>query len=145
KLARREVANNRGMSLKSDADLRNLYSHLDPNKETIVYCQSGVRSAETAAVLGKLGFRNVKVYDSSWLGYGQARCAGGGRGVLQCRCAARAAHRHAGEDRQPGKSARRDARASAEIRRRARSIAQYVSDRCRGKIAMQQLLKLTKP
>jgi thiosulfate/3-mercaptopyruvate sulfurtransferase len=69
KLARREVANNRGMSLKSDADLRSLYSQLDANKETIVYCQSGVRSAETAAVLGTLGFRNVKVYDSSWLGY----------------------------------------------------------------------------
>jgi thiosulfate/3-mercaptopyruvate sulfurtransferase len=69
KLARREVANNRGMSLKSETDLRNLYSRLDANKETIVYCQSGVRSAETAAVLGKLGFRNVKVYDSSWLGY----------------------------------------------------------------------------
>ena len=69
KLSRREVANNRGMLLKSDADLRKLYSQLDANKETIVYCQSGVRSAETAAVLGKLGFRNVKVYDSSWLGY----------------------------------------------------------------------------
>jgi thiosulfate/3-mercaptopyruvate sulfurtransferase len=69
KLARREVASNRGMSLKTDADLRKLYSQFDANKETIVYCQSGVRSAETAAVLGKLGFRNVKVYDSSWLGY----------------------------------------------------------------------------
>jgi thiosulfate/3-mercaptopyruvate sulfurtransferase len=69
KLERREVENNRGMSLKSDVDLRGLYSQLDANKETIVYCQSGVRSAETAAVLGTLGFRNVKVYDSSWLGY----------------------------------------------------------------------------
>ena len=57
------------MSLKSDVDLRNLYSRLDANKETIVYCHSDVRSAETAAVLGKLGFSNVKVYDSSWLGY----------------------------------------------------------------------------
>ena len=69
KLARREVANNRGLSLKSDADLRKLYSRLDANKETVVYCQSGVRAAETAAVLDKLGFRNVKVYNSSWLGY----------------------------------------------------------------------------
>jgi len=69
KLARREVANNRGLSLKSDADLRKLYSRLDANKETVVYCQSGVRAAETAAVLDKLGFHNVKVYDSSWLGY----------------------------------------------------------------------------
>jgi thiosulfate/3-mercaptopyruvate sulfurtransferase len=69
KLLRRQVANNRGMSLKSDGDLRKLYAGLDPNKETVVYCQSGVRAAETAAVLEKLGFRNVKVYDSSWLGY----------------------------------------------------------------------------
>jgi hypothetical protein len=35
----------------------------------VVYCQSGVRAAETAAVLETLGFGKVKVYDSSWLGY----------------------------------------------------------------------------
>ena len=29
-----------------------------------------MRAAETATVLAELGFRNVKVYDSSWLGYG---------------------------------------------------------------------------
>jgi thiosulfate/3-mercaptopyruvate sulfurtransferase len=29
-----------------------------------------VRASETATVLSKLGFRNVKVYDSSWLAYG---------------------------------------------------------------------------
>ena len=34
------------MSLKSDADLRKLYSRLDANKETVVYCQSGVRAAD---------------------------------------------------------------------------------------------------
>jgi thiosulfate/3-mercaptopyruvate sulfurtransferase len=69
KLARRIVADNSGMSLKPDDVLRRLYAKLDPHKETIVYCQSGVRAAETATVLAKLGFRNVKVYDSSWLGY----------------------------------------------------------------------------
>lgn len=69
KLARRQVADNSGMSLKPMADLRKLYSGLDPTRETIVYCQSGVRAAETAAVLAQLGFRNVKVYDSSWLVY----------------------------------------------------------------------------
>lgn len=70
KLARRQVADNAGMSLKPDDALRALYSKLDPNKETIVYCQSGVRAAETATVLSQLGFTKVKVYDSSWLGYG---------------------------------------------------------------------------
>ena len=69
RLARRQVADNAGMSLKPMDDLRKLYSGLDPAQETIVYCQSGVRAAETAAVLAQLGFRNVKVYDSSWLVY----------------------------------------------------------------------------
>jgi thiosulfate/3-mercaptopyruvate sulfurtransferase len=58
------------MSLKPRAELQSLYAALDPNKETIVYCQSGIRASETATVLKDLGFNNVKVYDSSWLGYG---------------------------------------------------------------------------
>lgn len=70
KLAQSKVANNAGMSLKPMADLKALYARMDPDKETIVYCQSGVRAAETATVLADLGFRNVKVYDASWLGYG---------------------------------------------------------------------------
>lgn len=70
KLQRRQVAGKDGMSLKPLEGLRALYARLDPQKETIVYCQSGVRAAETATVLQSLGFRNVKVYDSSWLGYG---------------------------------------------------------------------------
>ena len=72
KLARRQVSDNAGMSLKPRDDLKALYAKLDPDKETIVYCQSGVRAAETATVLAELGFRNVKVYDSSWLGYGNS-------------------------------------------------------------------------
>jgi thiosulfate/3-mercaptopyruvate sulfurtransferase len=70
KLARKEVSNNAGMSLKRTADLKQLYSRFDPKKETIVYCQSGARASETAGVLQELGFTDVKVYDSSWLGYG---------------------------------------------------------------------------
>jgi thiosulfate/3-mercaptopyruvate sulfurtransferase len=70
KLARKEVSNNAGMSLKRTADLKQMYSRFDPKKETIVYCQSGARASETAGVLQELGFTNVRVYDSSWLGYG---------------------------------------------------------------------------
>jgi thiosulfate/3-mercaptopyruvate sulfurtransferase len=70
KLARKQITSNAGMSLKSAADLKRLYSRLDPSKETIVYCQSGARASQTAGVLRQLGFTNVKVYDSSWLGYG---------------------------------------------------------------------------
>ena len=46
------------------------YAKLDPNKETVVYCQSGARASETAGVSQQLGFTRVKVYDASWLGYG---------------------------------------------------------------------------
>ena len=69
KLAKKEVKTNVGMSLKSKDELNALYSKLDPNKETVVYCQSGVRAAETATVLQNLGYKNVKIYDSSWLGW----------------------------------------------------------------------------
>jgi thiosulfate/3-mercaptopyruvate sulfurtransferase len=69
KLRRGEVKDTTGMSLKPRGELARLYERLDPAKETIVYCQSGNRAAPTAAVLADLGFKNVKVYDSSWLGY----------------------------------------------------------------------------
>ena len=69
KLARRQVTDNSGASLAPTEQLKSLYAKLDPAKETVVYCQSGVRASETAAVLESLGFRDVKVYDSSWLGY----------------------------------------------------------------------------
>ncbi len=70
KLAKKQVANKDGLALKSRDDLNKLYAKLDPNKETVVYCQSGVRASETAVVMKALGFKKVKVYDSSWLGYG---------------------------------------------------------------------------
>lgn len=72
KLARKLVTNKDGMSLKPRDSLAALYRDLDPGKETIVYCQSGARASETAVVLAELGFTNVRVYDSSWLGYGNA-------------------------------------------------------------------------
>lgn len=72
KLARKQVSNKDGFDLKPVDRLKALYEGLDPGKETIVYCQSGVRASNTAAVLQALGFTNVKVYDSSWLGYGNA-------------------------------------------------------------------------
>ena len=70
KLEKKLVANKDGMNLKPRDQLQALYARLDPGKETIVYCQSGIRASETATVLRHLGFKNVKVYDSSWLGYG---------------------------------------------------------------------------
>jgi thiosulfate/3-mercaptopyruvate sulfurtransferase len=70
KLARRKVSNKDGMNLKPRNELEAMYAGLDKDKETIVYCQSGARSAESAVILHELGFSNVRVYDSSWLGYG---------------------------------------------------------------------------
>jgi thiosulfate/3-mercaptopyruvate sulfurtransferase len=70
KLQRKLVNNKDGMGIKDRAALQQLYAGLDPEKETIVYCQSGGRASETATVLQELGFKNVRIYDSSWLGYG---------------------------------------------------------------------------
>jgi thiosulfate/3-mercaptopyruvate sulfurtransferase len=70
KLQRKQVANKDGMALKSRGALEELYAALDPQKETIVYCQSGARAAETATVLQELGFKDVKIYEGSWLAWG---------------------------------------------------------------------------
>ncbi len=70
KLDKKIVSNKDGMNLKSREELKALYAKLAPEKETIVYCQSGIRASETAVLLKELGFTKVRVYDSSWLGYG---------------------------------------------------------------------------
>jgi thiosulfate/3-mercaptopyruvate sulfurtransferase len=75
KLDKKLVANKDGMNLKSREQLKALYARLSPEKETIVYCQSGIRASETATVLKELGFKKVRVYDSSWLGYGNTLAA----------------------------------------------------------------------
>jgi thiosulfate/3-mercaptopyruvate sulfurtransferase len=69
KLASRQISHREGMALKQQSELRALYAKLDPEKETVVYCQSGVRASETAVILRDLGFTKVKVYEPSWLGY----------------------------------------------------------------------------
>ena len=69
KLRSGAVKDTSGMSLKSREQLLKLYEKLDPNNQIHVYCQSGNRASQTATVLLDLGFRNVKVYDASWLGY----------------------------------------------------------------------------
>ncbi|MEG0821009.1 MAG: rhodanese-like domain-containing protein [Burkholderiaceae bacterium] len=69
KMRRGELKDTLGMSLKPAAELQQLYTGLDPARETLVYCNSGVRAAETAVVLKQLGFKDVKVYDPSWIGW----------------------------------------------------------------------------
>lgn len=70
KLMAKETSDTSGMRLRKMAALRKLYAGLDPRKETIVYCHTGVRAAMTAAVLTRLGFRSVRLYHASWLEYG---------------------------------------------------------------------------
>ena len=70
KLKDKQVKTRAGAALKSEGELKALYADLDPTKETIVYCQSGVRASETANVMRALGFDKVRVYEESWLGYG---------------------------------------------------------------------------
>lgn len=69
KLRAGKVKDSAGMALKPRAELAKLYEAFDPAREVIVYCQSGNRAAQSAAVLAELGYKRVRVYDSSWLGY----------------------------------------------------------------------------
>lgn len=51
-------------------DLKHNFSKsgITPDKEILVYCQSGVRSAHTSYVLKEiLGYPNVRNYDGSWI------------------------------------------------------------------------------
>ena len=75
RLKAKEVKTRAGAALKPDYELQALYRDLDPSKETIVYCQSGVRASETANVMRALGFDKVRVYEESWLGYGNTLTA----------------------------------------------------------------------
>lgn len=69
RLMSREISTREGMALKGPEALARLYGELDKDKEVVVYCQSGVRASVTAAVMRDLGFKDVKVYEPSWLGY----------------------------------------------------------------------------
>lgn len=66
----KEITTTSGMALKNRAALKKLFAGLDPKKETIVYCHTGIRAAMTAAVLARLGFHSVRLYHASWLEYG---------------------------------------------------------------------------
>ena len=61
---------NEGKKLKSIKDLAYDFNRLGVSKDKniIVYCHSGVRSAHTVFVLTELlGYQNVKNYDGSWI------------------------------------------------------------------------------
>ena len=70
KLREKTVTDNEGMALKDKAALKELYKGLDPNKEVVAYCQTGIRSTQAYAVLRDMGYKKVRNYDDSWTVWG---------------------------------------------------------------------------
>jgi thiosulfate/3-mercaptopyruvate sulfurtransferase len=65
-----KLALDEGTKFRCCDELRPVFAEagITPDKNIIVYCQSGVRSAHTTYVLTEiLGFENVKNYDGSWI------------------------------------------------------------------------------
>ncbi len=52
------------------ADLDALYADLDKARTTVVYCLAGWRASFAWLTLAGLGFEDVRVYDGSWLEWG---------------------------------------------------------------------------
>ncbi|KAB1504201.1 sulfurtransferase [Corynebacterium sp. 320] len=51
--------------------LKRIHEHLDPNKTTVVYCVDGGRAAQHWFILKHLlGWKDVRVYDGSWIEWG---------------------------------------------------------------------------
>ena len=66
----KETSDTSGLAVKKRPALKRLYARLDPRKETIVYCDTGIRASMTAEILTRLGFHSVRVYHASWAEYG---------------------------------------------------------------------------
>jgi thiosulfate/3-mercaptopyruvate sulfurtransferase len=59
-------------TLKSAAQLIQIYGEIPRNSKVVTYCQSGYRAAHTWLVLGLLGYGDVKNYLGSWYEWGNA-------------------------------------------------------------------------
>lgn len=51
-------------------DLEGVYSSISPDTTIVTYCRIGVRAAQTYVTLRYLGYRDVRVYDGSWVEWG---------------------------------------------------------------------------
>jgi thiosulfate/3-mercaptopyruvate sulfurtransferase len=56
----------------SAKELRSLFEEagVTPDKEIVTYCQGGVRAAHTYLALKLLGYQRVRMYDASWVEWG---------------------------------------------------------------------------
>ena len=60
-------------NFRTRKEIEEVYSHLNPAEDTVVYCRVGDRAAHTWFVLKYLlGFENVRNYDGSWTEWGSA-------------------------------------------------------------------------
>lgn len=69
-----------GSRFRSPDDLEDLWledADLDPNEETISYCTTGVRGSVGWFVMEQLGWDDVRVYDGSWIDWGNLSEADG--------------------------------------------------------------------
>lgn len=66
----RAIDRARRMRLHSIEELRELYAGLDPDRETVVHCQTHQRSAHSYVVLKLLGFKRLRGYPGSWSDWG---------------------------------------------------------------------------
>lgn len=58
-------------NFRTRKEIEEVYSHLNPTEDTVVYCRVGDRAAHTWFVLKYLlGFENVRNYDGSWSEWG---------------------------------------------------------------------------
>ena len=64
-----EVVNADG-TLKSVADLKAVFAHVDLTRPIVTTCGSGVTASVLALALARLGRPDVAVYDGSWTEWG---------------------------------------------------------------------------
>lgn len=56
--------------LLAEEEVSALYEGLDPSRTTVTYCQTGLRGSFAWLVLQWLGYSDVRLYDGSWLEWG---------------------------------------------------------------------------
>lgn len=58
---------------KQKAELEKIYSEIPKDEEIITYCHGGYRAANTFIALRNLGYKNVRMYVSSWGEWGNKK------------------------------------------------------------------------
>ena len=51
-------------------ELQKIYQNVPKNDEVIIYCHRGCRTAYSYYALERLGYKNIRIYEDSWIVYG---------------------------------------------------------------------------